>query len=171
MSVLVAGIGNIFLGDDGFGVEVARRLLERPATDGITVADFGIRGFDLAYALMDGHAHAILVDAVAGGEPPGTLYLIEPEAPNAARGGPEPHSMDPRRVLDMVERFGGTTTKIRIVACEPERISEDDGIGLSPVVAAAVDGAILLIDEILGRLDTTVRTAGTPRAPEMEVRT
>ena len=149
-------------------------LLRVPQPDPaeLMVADFGIRGFDLAYALMDGYEHAILVDAVVGSESPGTLYVIEPEAPNAAHGGPEPHSMDPRRVLDMVERFGGTTTKVRIVACQPERYSEDDGIGLSPAVESAVDRAIDLVDELLGKLGVTVRNRGDlPSTAHMEVRT
>src|SRR5690242_3589971 len=100
MGVLVAGIGNIFLGDDAFGVEVVRRLAERALPDGVEVVDFGIRGFDLAHALMQAESTAILIDATPRGGPPGTLYLIEADA----TGGDNPasvetHGMDPATVL------------------------------------------------------------------------
>ena len=83
--ILIAGIGNIFLGDDAFGVEVARRLVRRRLPDGVRVVDFGIRGLDLTYALLDGYEAVILVDAAPRGGPPGTLYVLEPPAGRSRR--------------------------------------------------------------------------------------
>src|ERR1044072_7226323 len=83
-TILVAGIGNIFLGDDAFGCEVVKRLAGRAWPDNVKVIDFGIRGFDLAYALLDGYDVTILVDATPRGETPGTLYTIEPEVDEIA---------------------------------------------------------------------------------------
>ncbi len=126
--VLVAGIGNIFHGDDGFGVAVAALLGRRPLPAGVTVKDFGIRGLDLTYALLDGYAAAILVDAAARGEPPGTLYVIEPEVA-AAGPAPEdlllsPHELDPARVLRLARALGGECRRVvdgRVRAREPRR--------------------------------------------------
>ena len=110
--VLVAGVGNIFLGDDAFGVEVVRELARRPLPDGVRVVDFGIRGLDLTYALLDGYEAVILVDATPRGGPPGTLYVleVEPPAPGGGRGrGPpaEGHNIDPVRVLRLAAAMGG----------------------------------------------------------------
>src|SRR5689334_19051575 len=107
-SILVAGVGNIFMGDDAFGVEVVRRLSMRPIYDGVRVVDFGIRGFDLGYALMDGHDLTILVDAVPRGGEPGTIYTIEPdldeiETVSADQIDIDTHAMNPLRVLAMVK--------------------------------------------------------------------
>ena len=117
--ILVACVGNIFLGDDGFGVEVARRLATRSLPAEVTVKDFGIRGFDLAYALMDPHDLVILVDACPRGGEPGSVYLIEPEAVevNASRPAPgvEGHSMNPMSVLRMVASMGGSAPRMLIV--------------------------------------------------------
>ena len=104
-SILVAGIGNVFLADDGFGVEVARRLAERELPAGVKVADFGIRGMDLAYELQEDYDAAILVDAVPRGQPPGTLFVIEPEL-DAAEPALDAHAMDPVRVLGAGARAG-----------------------------------------------------------------
>src|ERR1700761_7263866 len=108
--LLVAGIGNIFLGDDGFGSEVARRLLGRQLPADVRVEDFGIRGYDVAYALMDPYEAVILVDAAPRGQPPGTLSLVEPDL-DAIDAGPaaamiQPHAMDPLAVLRMVKALG-----------------------------------------------------------------
>jgi hydrogenase maturation protease len=155
---LVAGIGNIFLGDDGFGVEVARRLAERPLGDGVRVADFGIRGFDLAYALLDGYDHVILVDTVARGGAPGTLYLLEPEIEGHGGGaGAEPslaiqgHALVPSRVLELVRSMGGSLGNVRVVGCEPATLpaGDDVRVGLSERVTAAVDAAVALVQELL----------------------
>src|SRR5438270_13830731 len=110
--ILVAGIGNIFFGDDGFGVAVARRLAQRALPDGVQVVDFGIRGLDLAYALLEDYDAVILVDAMPRGGQPGTLYVVEPEARSAlppADGVPlmGMHNLDPARVLGVVAALGG----------------------------------------------------------------
>ena len=151
--VLVAGIGNIFLGDDGFGVEVAARLARTPVPDGVHVADFGIRGVHLAYELLDGYDALVLVDAVPMGEAPGTLAVIEPEPPAPSAEGDDvapvvdAHSMSPGVVLGMLAGLGGTVRRIVVVGCEPSSV--DEGIGLSPPVAAAVDAAVDLCRRLL----------------------
>ena len=110
--ILIAGIGNIFLGDDGFGVEVASRLANQSFPSGVRVADFGIRGFDLAYALMEGYETTILVDAYPGEGQPGTLFVVEPDLKELNSGGTqpgfiEPHAMNPVNVLRMAASMGG----------------------------------------------------------------
>jgi hydrogenase maturation protease len=156
--VLVAGIGNIFLGDDGFGVEVAQRLRQRPVRPAVRVEDFGIRGVHLAYELLDGYDTLVLVDAMATGEPAGTVVVMEPDRSVHALDesvGPalEAHSMDPVVVLDLVARLGGSLDRVVVVGCEPESL--DDGIGLSVPVAGAVDRAIGAIESLLEDLCAT----------------
>lgn len=146
--VLVAGIGNIFYGDDGFGVAVAQHLAERPLPPGVRVVDFGIRGLDLVYALLDGCYAAILVDTVARGAPPGTIHIIEPEidAPgpgSAAEPEPialSPHEMNPQRVLRLASLLGGGCRRFLVVGCEPASFGDDEfgEMKLSPALAAAV---------------------------------
>lgn len=153
-ATLVAGIGNIFLGDDGFGVEVVRRLTERPARQDVRVVDFGIRGVDLAYALLEGYDRVILVDAVARGGAPGTLYVLEPELPELGDAAPtstEAHGLVPTQALSMAQAMGARLPFLRVVGCEPGQLGADDDIqvGLSPPVAAAVPGAVGLIVELL----------------------
>jgi hydrogenase maturation protease len=153
--VLVAGIGNIFLGDDGFGVEVARRFGERELPAGVDVADFGIRGMDLVYALGDDYDAAIFVDAVPRGQAPGTLYVIEPEVdPDVAEF--EAHGMDPVKVLALARTLGGELPRTLVVGCEPRtRMALDDEelrAELSPPVAAALDGAERLVRSLLDEL-------------------
>jgi hydrogenase maturation protease len=157
--ILIAGIGNIFLGDDAFGSEVARRMMSRPLPDGVRVVDYGIRGLDLAYALLDEPDATILVDAVPRGGPPGTLYVIEPDpvAPvEPAQGDPviEGHAMDPVRVLRMAAAMGGRPRRILVVGCEPATLGSDDdpAMGLSPPVGAAVNEAIRLIESLVEHL-------------------
>jgi hydrogenase maturation protease len=139
--VLIAGIGNIFQADDGFGVEVAQALSRRTLPEQVRLTDVGIRGVHLAYELMDGgYETAILVDAMRRGEAPGTLYVLEPDA----GGGPGPdtidaHGLTPDVVLAWLQRLGGQPPRVLIVGCEPATI--DEGIGLSPAVAAMVDEA------------------------------
>jgi hydrogenase maturation protease len=128
--ILIAGIGNIFFGDDAFGVEVARHLALRPQPPSVRVTDFGIRGYDLAYALMDGYDVSILVDASPRGGAPGTVYTIEPDlqslgAPTAGQGiapAIDGHSMDPMRVLASVKALGGDFKRVLVVGCEPESL-------------------------------------------------
>ena len=154
--ILVAGIGNIFLGDDGFGVEVVRRLLERQQPSGVRVIDFGIRGFDLAYALQDGYEITILVDAYPHGQPPGTVTLIEPDLAdldNAAGSFVQPHAMNPINVLRMAKALGRTATRILLVGCEPLELGGEAGHkGLSDVVTAALDDAVNKIETLVNRL-------------------
>jgi hydrogenase maturation protease len=155
----VAGIGNIFLGDDGFGVEVANRLSTGPVPPGVQVADYGIRGVHLAYELLEGYDALVLVDAVPMEEPPGTLALIEPDldAPDGAVDGEGPtmdaHSMNPAVVLGMLSGLGGRVDRVVVVGCQPANL--DEGIGLSPPVAAAVDRAVEVVGEVLLELGRT----------------
>jgi hydrogenase maturation protease len=154
--ILIAGIGNIFLGDDAFGSEVVRRMMGTALPDGVRVVDFGIRGLDLAYALMDDRDATILVDAVPRGGAPGTLYVIEPDPVEVAEPSPadpliEGHGMDPLRVLRMAAAMGGVPSRVLVVGCEPATLGRDDdpAMGLSPPVAAAVDEAIRLIHALV----------------------
>lgn len=159
MRILVAGIGNIFHGDDAFGVEVAQRLAKRILPAEVRVVDFGIRGFDLAYALTDNYDVTILVDATSQGGAPGTLYTIEIDR-DAPGGLDEPrvdvatHGMNPMRVLQMARAMGGGSGRILLVGCEPETLgSEEEGLmGLSGTVAAAVETAIGMVEELVARL-------------------
>jgi hydrogenase maturation protease len=150
---LVAGIGNIFLGDDGFGVHVAQRLAERDLPDSADVHDFGIRGMDLAYALQDDYDTVVFVDAAPRGERPGTVSLIEPEL-DLDDVVLDTHGMDPVRVLALARAMGRIPERILVVACEPAVIvdgeHDEDLVGeLSPVVSAAVDDAVRLVTELL----------------------
>jgi hydrogenase maturation protease len=156
--ILIAGIGNIFLGDDGFGVEVASKLASRTFPQGVRVADFGIRGFDLAYALMEGYRTTILVDAYPGEGQPGTLFVIEPDLQNldsaeTRPGFVDPHGMDPLNVLRMAENMGAQLQRILLVGCVPATLGPEEGkMGLSETIAAAVDGAVQLIDALVTRI-------------------
>jgi hydrogenase maturation protease len=154
--ILVACIGNIFLGDDAFGVEVAKALAERPPPNGVRVIDFGIRGFDLAYALMEDYDLRILVDAMPRGEAPGTLYLVEPDMDDLGtiEGGPvDTHAMHPLRVLTMVKTLGGEPGRVLVVGCEPMPLTPDEeeigAMGLSEPVQAAVGEAVRMIERLI----------------------
>lgn len=153
--ILVAGIGNVFMGDDGFGVAVAQRLAGRPRRRGVVVMDAGIRGIDLAYALVAGYDAAILVDVVDRAGPPGTLYVIDPDAGEGGRPAPaallDAHEMDPARVLAVARSLGGAPEVVRIVGCRPETLGspEDPVLGLSECIEAAVPAAIELVDALL----------------------
>jgi hydrogenase maturation protease len=151
-SILVAGIGNIFFGDDAFGSEVARLMLRRTWPAQVRVDDFGIRSYDLAYALMEG-CDAIFIDVVSRGGEPGTLYLIEPDVENLESGGdeiPDAHSMNPVRVLQMVKSLGGKTGRLYLVGCEPSVLEAEDGaMGLSEKVRAAIPDAIAMVESLL----------------------
>jgi len=151
-SILIAGIGNVFLADDGFGVEVTRRLAERELPAGVKVADFGIRGMDLAYELQEDYDAAILVDAVPRGQAPGTLYVIEPDL-EGAEPVLDAHAMDPVRVLGLARTLGTLPPRVLVVGCEPQTdMSLDDEelvMGLSPPVRAAMDKAVELVESVL----------------------
>ena len=150
--ILIACIGNIFMGDDGFGVEVAQALAARNLPDEVRLVDFGIRGFDLAYALLDGYDVTIFVDATSRGEAPGTLYTIEPDLDELEALDPqammvEPHGMNPMKVLAMVKSMGGNFKRILLVGCEPETLGPEEGLmGLSEPVQRAVDEAVSMIE-------------------------
>jgi hydrogenase maturation protease len=151
--LLVAGIGNVFLADDAFGPEVVTALRVRPLPPGARVADFGIRGLDLAYRLLDGYDAAVLVDAAPRGEAPGTLSLIEPTPEERAAVAPEAHAMDPVKVLALAEHLGeGKLPRILVLGCEPQvlpRHDDDVTVGLSEPVRAAVDGAVRLLHALV----------------------
>ena len=155
--VLVAGIGNIFMADDGFGVEVAKRLASRELPAGVDVRDFGIRGLDLVYALGEGYDAAIFVDAVPRGEPPGTLFVIEPELePHDEPVALDAHGMDPVKVLALARQLGAAPERVLVVGCEPGvRMTgeEEDVVGeLSPPVSAAVEPAVELVESVVAEV-------------------
>jgi hydrogenase maturation protease len=161
-TLLIAGIGNIFLGDDAFGVEVVRSLIKRQLPEGVSVKDFGIRGFDLAYALLDPWDAVIFVDALPRGEAPGTLYTMEPDL--ATLGNPSspdmamnPHGMDPVRVLHLAASIGTIAARVLIVGCEPHDFGDElEGrMGLSPAVQGAVEEAADMVEELARRILTT----------------
>lgn len=149
-SVLVAGVGNIFLGDDAFGVEVVRQLAGEELPANVRVADYGIRGVHLAYQLLDGTETLILVDALSRGAPPGTVFLFEPSLDRPASGGDplmDAHSLDPAAVLALVRHLGGKLDRVLVVGCEPADVSE--GIGLSEPVRRAVGPAVSLVRKLV----------------------
>jgi hydrogenase maturation protease len=152
--ILVAGIGNIFLQDDGFGVEVAKRLADSELPEGVKVTDFGIRGVHLAYEMLDGgYDTTILIDAAPRGEAPGTVYLIEPDLDNIdaqQSASMDAHSMDPQVVFATLKSLGGSPRRVLIVGCEPLVI--DDGIGLSEPVGRAVEEAVRLVHSVVDDL-------------------
>jgi hydrogenase maturation protease len=153
--VLVAGIGNVFLGDDGFGVEAAGRLAQRKLPAGVDVVDFGIRGMDLAYALQDGYDAAIFIDATPRGERPGTLLVIEPELAGL-EAVPEAHGMDPVKVLALARELGGLPDRVLVVGCEPQAPmgvdDEDLRMELSEPVRGALDEAVRLVESLIENL-------------------
>ncbi|MGO9141374.1 MAG: hydrogenase maturation protease [Streptosporangiaceae bacterium] len=177
--LLMAGVGNIFLGDDGFGVEVASRLAGAELPDWVRVADYGIRGMHLAYDLASGYDSAILIDATPRGGEPGTIYVIEPERPPAAAAGAtaqagdgpaevggsllfNAHGMQPDVVLRVLDMLGAEAGPLLVVGCEPASV--DYGIGLSEPVEAAVDEAIRVVLDLVasagsGRLGHQYRPA------------
>ncbi len=164
--ILVACIGNIFLGDDGFGVEVAQRLAQKTFPAGVKVVDFGIQGLGLAHALLEDYDTLVLVDAIVRSQPPGTLYLIEPDLSGldpqkgAAAGqvALDSHSMDPFKVLGYARALGAKPIPTLLVGCEPAPLGSGGAeylemeMGLSEPVRAAVDEAVRMVDELIARL-------------------
>lgn len=149
--VLVAGIGNIFLGDDGFGPEVVRRLSSTEFPADVGLVDYGIRGMHLAYDLLDGYDELVLVDAVPGRPPdndaPGSIRVLEIGRDDLGAGGLDAHGMDPATVLSSLRALGGELPRTLVVGCVPANL--DEGIGLSPVVAAAVEPAVATVRALL----------------------
>jgi len=162
--ILVAGIGNAWLRDDGFGGEVTKRLLERALPDGVTVLDFGSGGLDLAYEVMRGYDALVLVDVSRQGGDPGTLYVMEAHAEDVdgqIEDGQmlNPHGMDPETVLRFVKYVGGWPGRVMVIACEPDSV-EDVGMGLSDPVRAAVAHAADLVLETIAELDAPGAQSG-----------
>jgi hydrogenase maturation protease len=154
-SILIAGIGNIFNRDDGFGVAVASKLAATVLPENVRVVDFGIRGFDLVLALLDGYDLTIFVDAVSRGGAPGKLYTIEADlagVPEVSESGifENAHGLDPLKVLSMAKRMGASLGRVFVVGCEPATLGDDTGhIGLSGPVQAAIGPAIEMIRSLV----------------------
>jgi hydrogenase maturation protease len=153
MSILVACVGNIFQGDDAFGCEVANALLRRGPEQNVRVVDFGIRGLDLTYALLDAPELTILVDTVSRGGEPGTLYTIEPDLEDLEPAGQtavDPHGMDPLQVLRVAKSLGGQLGRILLVGCEPADLGGEEGrMGLTPPVSAAIEQAVAMVESLI----------------------
>ena len=160
--VLIAGIGNVFLADDGFGVEVVRRLAGRELPEGVEVVDFGIRGFDLAYALMDPYEAVIFVDALPRGEEPGTIYLIEPEIEDEGGAAIDAHGMDPVKVIRFARAMGAELPRTLVVGCEPKTVLSGENyddmlMELSKPVEAAVEEAAQLVESLVEEMYAATR--------------
>jgi len=151
--VLVAGLGNIFLGDDAFGTEVARRLLREDWPDDVRVADFGIRGLDLTFALLDGYDTVILIDAAPRGGTPGTLYTIEAAPGESGPAAVDAHAMDPMRVLAAAQSMGARWNRLLVVGCEPSpgaaNPAGEGSLGMSPPVERAVEEAAQVVRRLV----------------------
>jgi hydrogenase maturation protease len=155
--ILIAGVGNIFMGDDAFGVEVARVMAGRALRERTVVRDFGIRSFDLAYALLDDWSAVILVDAVSRNAEPGTLFVIEPDLSELSETSEtatfDGHSMDPVTVLRLAQTLGEIQPKVFVVGCEPADLGGEEGrMGLSPLVEAAIGEAVVMVEELVQQL-------------------
>jgi hydrogenase maturation protease len=151
--ILIAGIGNIFLGDDGFGVEVIRQLTCRQFPAGVNVVDFGIRGYDLAFALMDEYDQVILVDACPRGEAPGTVFVLQPDLDDEAQAATfDAHDMNPLHVLRLARAQGASLHGVQLVGCEPDSLGPPEGrMGLSPTVQAAVVDAATVVELLIAK--------------------
>ena len=160
--ILIAGVGNIFLGDDAFGVEVLRHLMTRTLPESVSVKDFGIRGFDLAYALLEPWDAVILVDAVPRGDAPGTLYTIEPDLAGVAaqsEEAPDAHSMDPVKVMRMAQSLGEITARVLLVGCEPADLGGEEGrMGLTEPIQRAIPEAVVMVEELVQQIAAQQRT-------------
>jgi hydrogenase maturation protease len=164
--ILVAGIGNVFLGDDGFGVALAEQLAARRLPAGVEVVDYGIRGMDLAYALGDGYDAVVLLDAAPTGHPPGTLLLIEPVIEDV-EPSVDAHGMDPVKVLGLAKTLGGPLPRTLVLVCAPQTVmtgEEEDVVAeLSEPVRAALAPALELVESLLLELTSTEETEVRPR--------
>jgi hydrogenase maturation protease len=154
--ILVAGVGNVFLGDDAFGYEVVRELRRRPQHEDVKVIDFGIRSYDLAFALTENYEALILVDAARLGVAPGLVSLIKPELNGPSEetaSSPDGHSLDPFHTLQMARSWGTLPKDMYLVACEPAVVDSVDGeIGLSQTVQAAVPRAVEMVESLVDEL-------------------
>lgn len=146
--ILVAGIGNVFLGDDGFGSETARRLAAEPFPDAVKVTDYGIRGMHLAFDLLDGYETLVIIDAMPRGGSPGDLVVLEIGQDDLGPGEFDAHGMEPASVLASLAALGGRLPpRTLLVGCEPAGVEE--GIGLTPAVEAAVERAVTTVKTII----------------------
>jgi hydrogenase maturation protease len=169
LRILVAGVGNLFMADDAFGCEVARRLAQRSLPPQVRVVDFGIRGLDLTYAMLDDYETVILVDAAPRGQSPGTLYVIEPLVDAGENVMLQTHGMDLVKVLQAAAALGGRPRRVLIVGCEPTPRDPDADWeqSLSPPVRAAVDEAVALIESLVmngGIYDASMHASGAGSA-------
>ncbi|MEO8191271.1 MAG: hydrogenase maturation protease [Acidobacteriota bacterium] len=156
---LIAGFGNLLLGDDGFGVEVVRRLAEQPLPGGAEIVEVGIGGMELVYELMNGCGRLVIVDAVRRGHPPGTLYVFQPSEADTTPGpeqGIDPHFAEPTRAMKVAKKLGYLPSDVTIVGCEP--LCCDLDLTLSPAVRAAVGPAAERVRELLS-VDSSRRQA------------
>ena len=161
--ILVAGVGNVFLGDDGFGVEVVRRLAGRELPEDVEVADFGIRGMDLIYALQEDYEVVIFVDAAPRGEEPGTVYLLEPEIEEDGEVVLDTHGMDPVKVIKFARTLGARPGRTLVVGCEPKVVISRENyeemlMELSEPVQAAVEEAVKLVESLVDQIYKEVRS-------------
>ena len=158
-SILIACIGNIFLGDDGFGCEVAKVLQTRNLPENVKLFDYGIRGYDLAYALLDGYDTTIFVDAVPNREVPGNVYLIEPDTSEFENSEAnvamlDAHTMNPMHILRMAHQMGAKFNRLLLIGCEPETLGGEEGLmGLSKPVQAAVEKAAAVIESLIAKIN------------------
>jgi len=176
--VLIAGIGNIFLGDDGFGIEVVKRLAGRGLPEDVEVVDFGIRGMDLAYALHEDYDLVVFVDATPRGGEPGTVYLIEPEIEDDGAVSLDTHGMDPVKVIKLSRTLGARPTRTLVVGCEPKVVPgrrggsqthpyDDMLMELSEPLCAAVEEAAKLVESLVAE-DSTHKGPGKSAGPSTE---
>jgi hydrogenase maturation protease len=165
--ILVAGVGNVFLGDDAFGVEVVRLLVERPQPPGVQIRDYGIRGVHLVYELLDGYDLFVLVDAAPRGEAPGTVSVLEVELPSPqAQPVIDAHSLTPDAIFGLLSSLGGHSGRNLVVACEPAEV--DAGMGLTDPVREALPHAVRAVEEILAQATAPGAQAGAPEADAPE---
>jgi hydrogenase maturation protease len=161
--ILVAGIGNIFLGDDAFGCEVIRKWSPGALPEAVQVEDFGIRGYDLACALAEGYEAAVLVDALPRGQAPGSVFLFEPDLSGlgAAEAAVDPHSLDPVQVLRLAASLGALPQQLYLLGCEPAVLEPEAGaLGLSEPVRAALPKAIEMLQALVEQLLGAERPGG-----------
>jgi hydrogenase maturation protease len=168
--ILVAGVGNVFLRDDAFGVEVVRLLAERPQPPGVQIRDFGIRGVHLVYELLNGYDLFVLIDAAPRGQAPGTVTVLEVDLPGPDDPGAQPvidaHSLTPDAIFGLLSSLGGHPGRSLVVACEPAEI--DAGMGLSDPVREALPHAVRAVEEILARAVAASPPAEQQQAGEQE---
>jgi hydrogenase maturation protease len=170
--ILVAGIGNMFLGDDGFGVEVVRRLGQRGTGPGVDVVDFGIRGMDLLHALQREYHAVIFIDAAVRGQEPGTLTVLEPDLPAGGGVPVDGHGMDPVKVLHLARELGSIPARALVVCCEPATVleggpDEDLLVALSEPVRAVLDEAVRLVESLISELADPTAGVGGARTPKV----